>query len=68
MGGYHDTVAEMSTPIFYPAVPFAYDKEFVWEVTGLAKSVVYWVRCRAFIETYYGPWCPSLPPFLLVDA
>ncbi len=51
----------------FVAVPFAYDTEYVWSVTGLAQSQLYWVRCRAYLDTYFGPWAPSVPPFIVVD-
>lgn len=51
-----------------PPVPFAYPVEYVWKATGLVKTATYYVRCRAYLDTYYGPWCPSLPPSIVADV
>jgi hypothetical protein len=47
--------------------PYAYDSEYQWLVTGLELGYQYWVRCAAFLDEGYGPWCPSLPPSIFVD-
>jgi hypothetical protein len=57
------TLLEMCLP-----VPYAYDLEYVWQVTGVAKGSLYWVRCRAYLDVYFGPWCPSLPPNIIPDV
>lgn len=49
------------------AVPYAYDSELTWISADLTQGITYWVRCRAYLDRDYGPWCTSLPPSMVID-
>lgn len=50
-----------------PSDPYAYDNEYEWIINGLGGGVTYWIRCAAYLEGGYGPWCPSIPPSIDTD-